>query len=351
MMKQYVVYNTNQVRLRYLLRVSKKKANLAGPSFSISARGYSCRYTRLDGNGHSESSLSFVIVSMMLEPSASRNKRGLARRGDGHNKVGSERSLLVHSRKSLMMKQYVVDNTNRVPLRYLLRVSMRMENLAEHYFSISARSYSCRQAEATPLHHGSDEFKKQQFYSHRCSPGATRTEEVSGQVDLNENANKFYCLQLLTSTKTSAFAVWTRWGRIGETGQNALKYYDDLNDAKSAFERKFKQKTGLLWDERFAEPKKGKYTLIERPGEGDEKAKPSIPLQERVSPPTTLHPKVQKLVEFIFSKMKKGTTISALNNKFTEECTDVDRQFLALGLAEATPLDHESDEFKNLQHY
>jgi predicted DNA-binding WGR domain protein len=176
-------------------------------------------------------------------------------------------------------------------------------------------------------------------------------EAVLNQVDLNENANTFYCLQLLTSTKTSAFAVWRRWGRIGETGQNALKYYDDLNDAKSAFERKFNHKSGLLWDERFAEPKKGKYTLIEQPGEEDEKAKPSIPLQERVSPPSTLHPKVQKLVEFIFSKMKKGTTVSALNNKFTDEGTDVDRQFLALGLAEATPLDHESDEFKKLQHY
>jgi hypothetical protein len=83
-----------------------------------------------------------------------------------------------------------------------------------------------------------------------------------------------------------------------------------------------------------------------------EKAKPSIPLQERVSPlRSTLHPKVQKIVKFIFSKMKKGTTMSALNNKFTEECTDVDRQFLALGLAEATPLDHELDEFKKLQHY
>jgi hypothetical protein len=94
-----------------------------------------------------------------------------------------------------------------------------------------------------------------------------------------------------------------------------------------------------------------KYTLIERVCEGEEKAKPSIPLQERVSPPTTLHPKDQKLVEFIFSKMKKGKTMSALNNKFTDEYTDVDRQFFALGLAEATPLDHESDEFKKLQHY
>jgi hypothetical protein len=94
----------------------------------------------------------------------------------------------------------------------------------------------------------------------------------------------------------------------------------------------------------------------------------------------TLHPKVQNLVQFIFSKMNMPTTpalafdsdnrllekpsqvalssgelchshLSGSTTTPVQESPDVDWQFLALGLCETTPLDHESQEFKSLLTY
>ena len=40
------------------------------------------------------------------------------------------------------------------------------------------------------------------------------------QTNINANNNKYYILQMLT--KGSTFYVWTRWGRVGEPGQNKV---------------------------------------------------------------------------------------------------------------------------------
>jgi predicted DNA-binding WGR domain protein len=42
------------------------------------------------------------------------------------------------------------------------------------------------------------------------------------QTNVGNNNNKFYVIQLLDAG-TGRYAVWTRWGRVGENGQNALK--------------------------------------------------------------------------------------------------------------------------------
>jgi hypothetical protein len=94
----------------------------------------------------------------------------------------------------------------------------------------------------------------------------------------------------------------------------------------------------------------------------------------------TLHPKVQNLVQFIFSKTNMPTTLaltldsenrllgkpsqvalssgglchSHLSGSTTtpvQESPDIDCQVLALGLCETTPLNHDSQEFKSLQTY
>ena len=83
------------------------------------------------------------------------------------------------------------------------------------------------------------------------------------QTNIGQNNNKFYVIQLLLSS-SSRHSVWTRWGRVGESGQNAHKFFGSLQAAEQEFCKKFKDKTKNSWDERenFV-PAKGKYTLLE----------------------------------------------------------------------------------------
>src|SRR5690242_21381969 len=68
------------------------------------------------------------------------------------------------------------------------------------------------------------------------------------QTNIGANNNKFYVLQLVESK--GKFHAWTRWGRVGETGQSALLGSGTLDDAIKCFKAKFKDKTSNNWDDR-----------------------------------------------------------------------------------------------------
>ena len=79
--------------------------------------------------------------------------------------------------------------------------------------------------------------------------------------------------KLLESNSGGGYRTWTRWGRVGENGQNSWVAEDALDSCKRAFDKKFKDKSGHRWVDRLEDPKKGKYTFIERnyePESGDE---------------------------------------------------------------------------------
>ena len=83
--------------------------------------------------------------------------------------------------------------------------------------------------------------------------------------NIGENNNKFYNLQLLSRhSEQPDYAVWTRWGRVGERGQDKLEQGLALEAAKTLFRKKFRDKTGLTWENRASPAKPKKYTLIER---------------------------------------------------------------------------------------
>ncbi|TKA67869.1 hypothetical protein B0A55_08409 [Friedmanniomyces simplex] len=88
------------------------------------------------------------------------------------------------------------------------------------------------------------------------------------QSQVAKNNNKFYRLQLLEGSK--AYHVHTRWGRVGEFGQVKTMDFDDFDDALKEFNKKFKDKSGLAWDDRADEPKKGKYTFLEKNYDDDD---------------------------------------------------------------------------------
>lgn len=126
------------------------------------------------------------------------------------------------------------------------------------------------------------------------------------QANTGKNANKFYRLQLLVGPNNHC-QTWTRWGRVGDRGQSKLLGTGSLADAKREFEKKFKEKSGLAWEDRMATPKANKYVFIERDYDSDseDESTDNLPGPDRSVrglPSCTLDESVQKLMQLIFNE-------------------------------------------------
>jgi poly [ADP-ribose] polymerase 2/3/4 len=134
------------------------------------------------------------------------------------------------------------------------------------------------------------------------------------QTNIGHNNNKYYVIQLIQSG--GKFYTWTRWGRVGEPGQNALLGNGTLDNAKKCFEAKFRDKTSNAWKDRgkFV-AKAGKYTLIEiersaaaaqKAAEVEEKLRALDKEAAKLQPkargiaPSKLHPSLERLMSLIF---------------------------------------------------
>ena len=80
------------------------------------------------------------------------------------------------------------------------------------------------------------------------------------QVDIRGNHNKFYIIQLVE--KNGSYYVFSRWGRVGNSGQQSLKSMSNKDAAIREFCRLFKTKTKNIWGEKFVK-KDGQYMLLE----------------------------------------------------------------------------------------
>lgn len=152
------------------------------------------------------------------------------------------------------------------------------------------------------------------------------------QTNASNNNNKFYIVQLLHNPTSDSFKTWTRWGRVGESGQKALLGDGTFADALKNFEKKFKDKSGLAWKDRTENPKPGKYAFIERSYEsdsdsddededvdmadangdanGDIKAEDE---EEAQAPQCTLEKPVEDLINLIFDTKLFQATMSSFN--------------------------------------
>jgi poly [ADP-ribose] polymerase 2/3/4 len=146
------------------------------------------------------------------------------------------------------------------------------------------------------------------------------------QTNIGANNNKFYVIQVLESN--GKFYAWNRWGRVGETGQTALKGpYPKVESAIADFQSKFRDKSGNAWEKRASfVAKAGKYALIEiersadstKAAEVEEKLKAidkaAAVVQQKVVQkvlPSALHPSVQNFMKLIFDQdMFKGAMAS-----------------------------------------
>jgi len=157
------------------------------------------------------------------------------------------------------------------------------------------------------------------------------------QSNVGNNNNKFYILQLVQqgAVKKTKHYTYTRWGRVGEFGQDKLIGPSDLAVATKDFEKKFKDKTGLAWSgeymchlitaeeiadriiDRDQDAKKSKYTFVQKNYEDDEdddndttdtKHEPDVKEEKEDDPveavivPSKLPLPTQRLIELIFNE-------------------------------------------------
>ncbi|RPB10578.1 PARP-domain-containing protein [Morchella conica CCBAS932] len=109
-------------------------------------------------------------------------------------------------------------------------------------------------------------------------------------------------------------------GRVGEEGQQSLYCPKTLEEAIKKFETRFKEKTGLKWQDRYDAPKIGKYTLIEKnymdsededrtDGKGkkeDDNSGKKLVLH------STLSPGLQSLMNLIFNSQHMASSMEAM---------------------------------------
>ncbi|KAJ5971379.1 uncharacterized protein N7479_001297 [Penicillium vulpinum] len=133
------------------------------------------------------------------------------------------------------------------------------------------------------------------------------------------NANKFYRVQLLVGAN-SKYYTWTRWGRVGEHGQSACLGDGSLEDATKQYEKKFKDKSGLKWENRLDTPKYGKYTFLERDYEEDDEEEEAVKtgkaIKEEEDEPaaqSVLSTGLQNLMAFIFNQQNVLDTLAAMS--------------------------------------
>lgn len=90
--------------------------------------------------------------------------------------------------------------------------------------------------------------------------GILQLTQFISQANSGNNANKFYRVQLLVGPDNDC-KTWTRWGRLGNNGQSKILGTGSLSDAMKHFKSKFKDKSGLTWENREETPKPGRYAL------------------------------------------------------------------------------------------
>uniref|UniRef100_A0ABQ0M6C5 Poly [ADP-ribose] polymerase n=1 Tax=Mycena chlorophos TaxID=658473 RepID=A0ABQ0M6C5_MYCCL len=168
-----------------------------------------------------------------------------------------------------------------------------------------------------PVDSGSGKVNTHQVYSN---------DEVLNQTNIGENNNKFYVLQLLHPIgNDSSCILFTRWGRVGASGQTQVKGPWPAATAIKEFKKQFKSKAACEWENRVGMvAKTGKYTWLER-DYGDEEDEDDDEMVASGSktkdkgkgktevPDSKLDPGIQELCKLIFNTSIIDATLSSMN--------------------------------------
>lgn len=81
---------------------------------------------------------------------------------------------------------------------------------------------------------------------------------------------RYYILQLLREKLNGQLTLWTRWGRLGDRGQNQkTPFQHNEAEALKEFKKVLKQKAAVLWDQLCEAPDQappyvqGKYRIVQ----------------------------------------------------------------------------------------
>jgi predicted DNA-binding WGR domain protein len=118
----------------------------------------------------------------------------------------------------------------------------------------------------------------------------------SPQITLTE---QFYFIQLIKAQNGGSHYCHTRWGRVGESGKSNTNTYGSLEEAMDDFKNRFKEKTGLKWEDRLDEPKDKKYTYLQKNYDVREDAE--VNEEEKPTVESKLPLQSQELIRFIFN--------------------------------------------------
>ncbi|XP_031638340.1 poly [ADP-ribose] polymerase-like [Contarinia nasturtii] len=143
-------------------------------------------------------------------------------------------------------------------------------------------------------------LNRMRVYSCKLDKGELEYTAVLGLVDIENNRNSYYRMQLLVehitiSTFHSVFWVFETWGRISTViGSKRLQLFETIEEARTTFNTIYEEKTGnpfelkqfIKWPEKY-------YHL-----EIDLGLKPKVPLK---SFPTKLNPPLFQLMQIIFN--------------------------------------------------
>ncbi|THH26583.1 hypothetical protein EUX98_g7607 [Antrodiella citrinella] len=147
---------------------------------------------------------------------------------------------------------------------------------------------------------------------------------MMNQTDVGANANKFYVIQVVHPIgNDNSCTLFTRWGRVGENGQQQRKGPFSSSVAVAEFKKQFKAKTSTNWEQRHGmATKKGKYTWLERDFEEDEPDKAdsngggssgAASKEPENIPDSALADEVQELCRIIFSTKFIDAHLSSMN--------------------------------------
>ncbi|XP_053681345.1 poly [ADP-ribose] polymerase [Anopheles nili] len=140
---------------------------------------------------------------------------------------------------------------------------------------------------------------------------------VLNKVDIQSDKNSYYKMQVLEGDKQKKYWLFRAWGRIGTTiGGNKVESFSNADDAMSAFEDIFLEKTGNDWDRH--DSKYQKLPGMSYPIEIDYSETKTKRLQENNAVKSKLQPAVQDLVRMLFD-------VEAMNRVMVEFELDMEK--------------------------
>uniref|UniRef100_A0AC35TWI5 Poly [ADP-ribose] polymerase n=1 Tax=Rhabditophanes sp. KR3021 TaxID=114890 RepID=A0AC35TWI5_9BILA len=137
------------------------------------------------------------------------------------------------------------------------------------------------------------------------------------QTCIGKNNNKFFLLQLLERDNKQGYVFMSRWGRVGVEGQQTHHpcIYSSVDGAKTEFARKFKDKSGNVWNStrQYVHVDK-KYDYIDMGGDEEPEEKEDTKSEDSVEDvKCTLDERVARVMEIICNTTNMEKTLVSLH--------------------------------------